>query len=391
MACNRVNQSCPPEATRAFLESLPYPVAPGVRYPVLSPEERQVVEGDSRNLDRDFAGLLEGFTHFGRHRRAILAVQKAIREGQITTPVRALIVGAGFHDPTGYRPSQEERLPITVLEWGGMMAALGIEFEIDVVDRNPQVAAFFDGLQSREDLVFVVGDTLLSTAMVSDVSPLYAPDIFGPLAQNITDDPDARLPRGATKAHRITLPAEVLRRIHFFRGSVLNPLPRTGYNLVDYQNVRAHLPDFVKRGRMVGREAIDIRNLLLNAADGAWFNTDVFYTELGLGEGPTWEVFKYRGGGVRTPYLEKQADGSWRLVHPSGNSDNGPDGSGGVNYRSSEGGTVRRDGGSELLGAGSALLVYPGETVFEGTPRVGAGLKPAPPLTRLPARPLILP
>lgn len=297
-----------PEAvgTIEFLERLPGPVAPGVRYPLLTQDEMREVERHHRHLDRPFVPI-ENFTQFGRHQGEMLAIREAIADGTIKGPIRLLIVG--------------------------------VEFEIDVVDPNQEVSSFFAHLATQKAFSFVVGDNLFPQGNVRQVDPLYVRQLFGSLAQDVTWDIGNRLPPGATRAYRIILSQEILRRIHFFRRSVLGPLPRTGYGLADYQNVWTYLPESLWR-RGTGREAVDVANLFLNVAPRAWLNTDIMYRDpydamamiarsspsLDIIQSPPPTVVRLR------PYLEKQPNGSWRLVLPWSPRDGG-EGGGGVSYR----------------------------------------------------------
>ncbi|MDO8461595.1 MAG: hypothetical protein Q7S98_01910 [Deltaproteobacteria bacterium] len=376
-------------ATIQLLDRLGQAVPVGVRYPILNESERIAIEAHSAQLGRPFM-LRENMTYFGRYWNAILNARwqlVAERESWQTVPFRGLVVGAGFDSPGG----PESRMPITVFEWGAMLDSLGIDWELDVVDPNPEIASYFTDLASRDSLTFRLTDDV--------TSPAYLPTIFGRYTAGWVN-----FPFGAT----VTLPRSFLQRFHFHQGSVVHPLPRTGYRLVYYMNVRQYLGKMLTVPAPPREESIDVANLLLNAAPDAWFQTDGFSTFSGAFQSTpgveratavSHTLLRAREPLKGRSYLERGLDGGWRVVtHEAAVKRGGNDSGGGskVVYRGSDGTTPPADNGIELLG------VYPGEVVLSAPSdmvRGGLGLGPSISpevfgafdnnLPRLPTRPLL--
>ncbi|MDO8461432.1 MAG: hypothetical protein Q7S98_01085 [Deltaproteobacteria bacterium] len=357
------------EATRAFLESWPHPVAAGVRYPVLDRETAWKVQAEVVRFNGRQTTTVTT-TNFGRHWRQLIAFQDWLRSSGRTGSFRALVVGAGFA-PTieSVRTVDEGKFPpesIAVLEYAALLDQAGLDFQLDVVDPLGEIEAYFKTLGQKEAHTFIVHDNP-STNPVTGVPATFAPRIFGRHATEIPLSDD--IPSWADHAWRVTLPRRVLERIRFIRGNVLAPLPGTSYDLIDYHNVWMHLPrDLHVPTHFANRLlSIDLANLVLNLKPRGWLMTgeelddhlishDVFHSSR---VGYVYQVYGVR---VNVPVMERQPDGSWRLVRSSGDNDSGPTGGGEVSYRGPADETPRRHDGSELLGVGSALA-YPGEIV----------------------------
>ncbi|MBI1908834.1 MAG: hypothetical protein HYS22_01525 [Deltaproteobacteria bacterium] len=285
------NPPPPPEesadvvATRALFRDLP--VETGVRYPILSATEREDLTAHLAQLDRPFrSGSSEHHTSFGRHWKSFLAAAAQWGPESRTGRVRALVVGAGLDFPineavpfmshvAGYRPLlQERKEAINVLELAALMANHGLDYAIDVVDPNGEVEAYFRALAAVESHRFLVADH-------AGVSRDYIQTVFGPQARDVTAEHLGRLPQGATVVYEVRLPREVLDRIHFHRRSVLEPLPGTGYDLVDFSLVKPHLRREIQAGeggQVLGATLLDTaeRNLVLNLNQGGTVVTDAF-------------------------------------------------------------------------------------------------------------------
>ncbi|MDO8461596.1 MAG: hypothetical protein Q7S98_01915, partial [Deltaproteobacteria bacterium] len=334
----------PVEATRTFLNSwsASHPVAPGVRYPVLSRGTAINVHGYVNQLPGSPVIPVVTTTNFGRHWRQSLTVQKWLRDNPHQGPFRALVVGAGFGNRAANVNTTMDLTSeaFAVLEWASILDQAGLDFRLDVVDLEGQVEAYFKELSRKEEHTFVVSDFLAGNERIV-VPETFAPQIFGRYAREITASQDSPFPAGVEHAWRVTLPKRVLERIRFVRGNLLGPLPDTGYDLMDCNHVSMYLPDALyaltpSRGGPVGA---DVASLALNLKPGGWLVTDRVHQELHLSRSAlqgSAQGYAYQVGGFRddVAFLERQPDGSWQEVTPLKGGGNGT--GGGVSYRGSE-------------------------------------------------------
>ncbi|MBI1908960.1 MAG: hypothetical protein HYS22_02175 [Deltaproteobacteria bacterium] len=302
---------------RGLLVGPALPVGPGVRYPILNRTERGKLVGHNRSLHRPFI-LGEGFTTVGKNRGAILAVQRELDRRPAEDPFQVLVIGAGLHDPaTADSPWVRDRHPeaYRILEWVALLAQKRPDSRIDVIDSNGEVAAYFEKLSREEEHRF--------TLFVSEDLLPYARTVFGRFWQEVTTDDEGDLPGEATHAFEVTLPREALAMVHFQRQSVVHPLPATGYDGVDCENVLYYL----KTDNRFDRDANDylsalaLRNIVLNLREGGWLSANflgdpVRTGALGL-EGVRGVEDFYRFRGVKNiPYLERREEGRWSLRIP---------------------------------------------------------------------------
>ncbi|MDO8462275.1 MAG: hypothetical protein Q7S98_05385, partial [Deltaproteobacteria bacterium] len=383
--------------TKELLRVRRLTTVPGVRYPLLDATERGEVNNHYAVMQNEETVT---FTYFGRHYKMISRVRNALKRNPPHEPLKVLIAGAGLDEHS------ERRDSFNTLEWLGTIASVasaGIkDFAIDVLDIDGRVEAYFKQLVQGDSYTFDVFERNDSRGNVV-VPASYVRRNFDGYWTNVTREYRGRLPEGATQAFRITLPPDLLRKIHFKRGSVVGPLPGSGYHIAVYQHVEAYVASSAGASGGTALASVVIRNLLLNlSGSGGWLVSDSNY----LPE----SFLPRRDEAIFIPKpreedsLESQPGGGWKLMEVgtprrgNGGSRNGGNGGGLVYRNSNQPNRAVRHDGSELLG------VYSGRLVFEGPSdmvRGGLGLGPSISpevlgafennLPRLPARPLFLP
>ncbi|MDO8462219.1 MAG: hypothetical protein Q7S98_05105, partial [Deltaproteobacteria bacterium] len=189
------------EVTRTFLESWPYPVAAGVRYPVLDSETTSRIHaGVAHRLDaEEMTNSTQ--TSFGRYWRRLIAFQDWLKANGPQGSFHALVVGAGFDSTVEGLPPES----IAVLEWAALLDQAALDFRLDVVDPSGKIEAYFKSLGQKKEHTFIVHDYPSGSA-ANLVPRSFAPRIFGRYAEEIIVSEDLHFPPGAEHAWRVTLP-----------------------------------------------------------------------------------------------------------------------------------------------------------------------------------------
>ncbi|MDO8644036.1 MAG: hypothetical protein Q7S00_03590, partial [bacterium] len=221
-----------------------------LRIPVLS--ER---DGDSLSLYflsvRDFEGSLSGYTHFGRHAKSVLFLAEQVAQHTGPHPYRILIPGPGYDYPsTGSKKAidSEEKESIFPLELATVLVANGLDnFEIIVVDFNPETVAYYEKLAQKSvheiALVFPHHEWTHSP-----IAPNYFPSWFGNTAEVRTGMVTGEETLHETeRVYRLRLDRRILDKIKFHWGAPGLPFPvppEGAYEAIHFYAIMTYLEGF---------------------------------------------------------------------------------------------------------------------------------------------------
>ncbi|MDO8643660.1 MAG: hypothetical protein Q7S00_01665, partial [bacterium] len=316
--------------TLGMIHELGRPVPAGVRYPVLSRLERDWVLRTHYSSGSGQVSSSLTYTYSLRNFNALTFVQRHFRGRR--TPVRVLIVGAGFGFPNIARMGAQKEDSPTVWEYASVLSRLGVDFRLDVLDSAKQIETHFETVLAQPEHRFIVygalrghdGDDGLIPKSFSLPRAEHLEEVFKPWMIRI---PQPGLKPAGSIRYQVTVPGDVLNRVRFERGSILEPLPGFGrteagsYDLVVFENVMIHLdgPVFL----------LVEQNVASNLAPGGILITDLFrfdssslWRQHGLEKMPAESrltgIYRRLEEPTGLPHLMSRGEQGWRVVTATG-------------------------------------------------------------------------